>query len=79
MGLERRVNALERAASGKDSNGPCPACGFTPDAVRTLVIVRPGTVDIGAMDEPGRPRCSTCGGLMPPVEIVEAPCRYKSA
>jgi hypothetical protein len=84
MSLRSRLGRLERQAGLRD--GRCPGCGWRADDLRTLVLTdsrpRPdGSIlplwevvhDTDAVrDQPGRPRCTVCGGYLPPLAIIEA-------
>jgi hypothetical protein len=78
MSIKARLSKLHQERRGK--GGRCPGCGFAPDGIRTIVISRqsPGgpvrplfEVVADDMPQPGRPRCSICGGYMPPIATVD--------
>jgi hypothetical protein len=83
MSLRSRLARLEKQAGLR--GGCCPGCHFRPDDLRTLVLTtsrpRPdGSIpplwevihDTDAVrDQPGRPRCTVCGGYLPPIAIFE--------
>jgi len=71
MSIERRLAKLEHTTKGR-----CLGCGYMPDAIRTVIVVRPpktGTTQAVQDDppQPGRPRCRVCGLFLLPVAIVE--------
>lgn len=77
MSIKGRLKKLERERTSKD--GRCRGCGFGPESIRTMVIAvqPPGECrpfcEIVDDDtpQPGRPRCHTCQGYMPPVALIE--------
>jgi hypothetical protein len=62
MSIRSRLARLERSFP---SDG-CPECGFREGAIRMIVVC-----DAVVPEWPPEDLCSTCGGLKPPVRIVE--------
>lgn len=81
--VRSRLAHLEQRTGGK--HGECPGCGFRPDAIRTIIFglskLRPdGSIPplvedhrdgAGCIDQPDRPRCTICGGYMPPIAFID--------
>jgi hypothetical protein len=85
VSIRTRLAKLETAAGVAD--GRCPACGFRPQDIRTIVVCRPTACDgtektdgtRGTRRPPGPgwkpaatwPSCPLCGGPLPPIPIME--------
>jgi hypothetical protein len=82
MSLKSRLDRLEQEATG---DGRCPECRWRAHDVRTIYTSRhkdhydpgeplPPMIEViagaAADDQPGRPRCGTCGGYRPPIAFI---------